>query len=125
MIFTILTILITGCSTFQTQEKEGEYRYIPITDKLKKLPTEEFNARLRVASLTCENEMLQIKLPSRSDDPEGWDQGRRDRRKYYANCLELKGFKREFFTGKALKDQKIKEKRRMTNEELIKKPRFY
>ena len=71
-----------------------------------------------------ENEMLQIKLPSRSDDPEGWDQGRRDRRKYYANCLELKGFKREFFTGKALKDQKIKEKRRMTNEELIKKPRF-
>lgn len=68
--------------------------------------------------------MLQVAVPSRSVDPDGWEQGRRDRRKYFVNCLELKGFKREFFSGKALKDQKAKENRRMTNEEYIKKPRF-
>ncbi len=120
----VLVLLFAGCSSFQTKQSEGEYRYVPITDKLKKLPTDEFRARLRIASLTCENDMLQVAVPSRSLDPEGWEQGSRDRRKYFVNCLELKGFKREFFSGKALKDQKAKENRRMTNEEYIKKPRF-
>ncbi len=120
----ILILSMAGCSSFQAQQSEGEYRYVPTTDKLKKLPTEEFRARLRIATLTCENDMLQVAVPSKSVDPDGWEQGRRDRRKYFVNCLELKGFKREFFSGKALKDQKAKENRRMTNEEYIKKPRF-
>ena len=57
----------------QNSNTEGEYRYVPITEALKKLSDEEVAIRLRTASLTCENDMLKVYVPSRTVDPEGWE----------------------------------------------------
>ena len=66
----VLTI-ISACSSMQNSNTEGEYRYVPITEALKKLSDEEVAIRLRTASLTCENDMLKVYVPSRTVDPEG------------------------------------------------------
>ena len=113
-----------GCSVLQNSDTEGEYRYVPITDALKKLSDKDFASRLRTASLTCENDMLQVYVPSRTADPEGWQNGQRERRRYFTNCLELKGFERKWFSASAIKKQKSKENRELTPEELLKKPRY-
>lgn len=119
-----MLLIIVGCSALQNSDTEGEYRYVPITDALKKLPDKDFASILRTASLTCENDMLQVYVPSRTADPEGWQNGQRERRRYFANCLELKGFERKWFSASAIKKQKSKENRELTTEELLKKPRY-
>ena len=119
-----MLLIIVGCSALQNSDTEGEYRYVPITDALKKLSDNDFASRLRTASLTCENDMLQVYVPSRTADPEGWQNGQRERRRYFANCLELKGFERKWFSASAIKKQKSKENRELTTEELLKKPRY-
>jgi len=120
----ILTV-ISACSSMQNSNVEGEYRYVPITEALKKLSDEEVAMKLRTASLTCENNMLQVYVPSRTTDPEGWQAGQEERRRYFQNCLELKGFERRFFSASTIKKIKKKENREMTPEEYIEKPRFY
>ena len=119
-----MLLIVVGCSTLQNSDTEGEYRYVPITDALKKLSDKDFASRLRTASLTCENDMLQVYVPSRTADPEGWQNGQRERRRYFTNCLELKGFERKWFSASAIKKQKSKENRELTTEELLKKPRY-
>ena len=116
---------ISACSSMQNSNTEGEYRYVPITEALKKLSDEELAIRLRTASLTCENDMLKVYVPSRTSDPEGWQAGQEERRRYFNNCLELKGFERKFFSASRIKKEKKKENREMTPEEYIEKPRFY
>ena len=120
----LLLLIVVGCSVLQNSDTEGEYRYVPITDALKKLSDKDFDLRLRTASLTCENDMLQVYVPSKTADPEGWQNGQRERRRYFTNCLELKGFERKWFSASAIKKQKSKENRELTTEELLKKPRY-
>ena len=120
----LLLLIVVGCSVLQNSDTEGEYRYVPISDALKKLSDKDFALRLRTASLTCENDMLQVYVPSKTADPEGWQNGQRERRRYFTNCLELKGFERKWFSASAIKKQKSKENRELTTEELLKKPRY-
>tara|TARA_A100001388_G_scaffold28282_1_gene18228 strand:+ start:1092 stop:1478 length:387 start_codon:yes stop_codon:yes gene_type:complete len=120
-----LLIILSSCSSLGKSDAEGEYRYVPITEALKKLSDEEVAARLRTASITCENDMLKVNVPSKAVDPEGWQTGQEERQRYYKNCLELKGFERKFFSTQALKRQKSKDSRDFKDEDYIEKPRFY
>ena len=120
-----IVIVLAGCSSLQQSEPKGEYRYIPITERLKNLSEEDFVLRLRSASLMCENEMLRVYVPSRAVDEMGWEAGQNERSRYFKNCMELKGFERKFFSAQAIKKEKLKEDSERTNEELIKEPRFY
>ena len=49
---------------------------------LKKLSDEEVAAKLRTASITCENDMLKVNVPSKAVDPEGWQIGQEERQRY-------------------------------------------
>ncbi len=120
----LILLTILGCSSIQNSEKEGEYRYVPITDALKKLSSKELASKLRTTSLTCENEMLSVYVPSEAIDPEGWEVGQRERRIYFTNCMELKGFERKWIPISVIKKQKRKDNRELTPEELLKKPRY-
>ena len=120
-----LLIILSSCSSLGKSDAEGEYRYVPITEALKKLSDEEVAAKLRTASITCENDMLKVNVPSKAVDPEGWQTGQEERQRYYKNCLELKGFERKFFSTQALKRQKSKDSRDFKDEDYIEKPRFY
>ena len=82
-------------------------------------------AKLREASITCENEMLKVYVPSKTLDPDGWQTGQEERQRYFKNCLELRGFERKFFSAAAIKKIDRREERDMTPEEYIEKPRFY
>ena len=53
----LLLLIVVGCSVLQNSDTEGEYRYVPITDALKKLSYKDFASRLRTASLTCEKDI--------------------------------------------------------------------
>ena len=108
--------MLSACSSMQNSNTEGEYRYVPITEALKKLSDEEVAIRLRTASLTCENDMLKVYVPSRTVDPEGWENGQRERRRYFSNCLELKGFERKWIPLSVIKKQKRKDDRELTSE---------
>ena len=44
-------IILSSCSSLGKSDAEGEYRYVPITEALKKLSDEEVAARLRTASV--------------------------------------------------------------------------
>ena len=125
IIIFLFLIIVSACSSLQKSDIEGEYRYVPITEALKKLSDEEIATRLRTASITCENDMLKVFVPSKTVDPDGWQTGQEERQRYYKNCLELKGFERRFFSSSAIKKIKKKEDREMTPEEYIEKPRFY
>ena len=120
-----LLIILSSCSSLGKSDAGGEYRYVPITEALKKLSDEEVAARLRTASITCENDMLKVNVPSKAVDPEGWQIGQEERQRYYKNCLELKGFERKFFSAQALKRKKSKDSRDFKDEDYIEKPRFY
>ena len=120
-----LLIILSSCSSLGKSDAEGEYRYVPITEALKKLSDEEVAAKLRTASIACENDMLKVYVPSKTVDPEGWQTGQEERQRYYKNCLELKGFERKFFSAQALKRQKSKDSRDFKDEDYIEKPRFY
>ena len=122
-ILVIFTLI--GCSALQQSEPKGEYRYVPITDGLKSLSEDDFALRLRSASLVCENEMLTVYVPSRALDEAGWEAGQNERRRYFKNCMELKGFERKFFSAQAIKREKTKEQRDFKDEDYIEKPRFY
>ena len=121
----LIVIVMFGCSALQQSEPKGEYRYIPITERLKSLSDEDFTSQLRSASLVCENEMLRVYVPSRAIDESGWEAGQDERRRYFKNCMELKGFERKFFTAQAIKREKTKEMRDFKDEDYIEKPRFY
>ena len=120
-----IVFVLFGCSTLQQSEEKGEYRYVPITDRLKSLSEEDFVSRLRSASLTCENEMLTVYVPSRVVDEAGWEAGQNERRRYFKNCMELKGFERKFFSAQAIKRLKSTKDRDFKDEDYIEKPRFY
>ena len=120
-----IVFVLFSCSTLQQSEEEGEYRYVPITDRLKSLSEEDFTSRLRSASLTCENEMLTVYVPSRVVDEAGWEAGQNERRRYFKNCMELKGFERKFFSAQAIKRLKSTKDRDFKDEDYIEKPRFY
>ena len=121
----LFIFLVSACSFVQKSNNEGEYRYVPITDALKKLSDEEFVAKLREASITCENEMLKVCVPSKTLDPDGWQTGQEERQRYFKNCLELRGFERKFFSAAAIKKIDRREERDMTPKEYIEKPRSY
>ena len=121
----LFIFLVSACSFVQKSNTEGEYRYVPITEALKKLSDEEFAAKLREASITCENEMLKVYVPSKTLDPDGWQTGQEERQRYFKNCLELRGFGRKFFSAASIKKIDKREERDMTPEEYIEKPRFY
>ena len=120
-----IVFVLFSCSTLQQSEEKGEYRYVPITDRLKSLSEEDFASRLRSASLTCENEMLTVYVPSRVVDEAGWEAGQNERRRYFKNCMELKGFERKFFSAQAIKRLKSTKDRDFKDEDYIEKPRFY
>ena len=121
----LLLLIVSACSSLQSSNIEGEYKYVPVTEALKQLSEEELATRLRKTSLTCENEMLKVYVPSKAIDPDGWQAGQEERRKYFNNCLELKGFERKFFSAAEIKRINKKENKEMTPEEYIEKPRFY
>jgi len=121
----LLLLIVSACSSLQSSNIEGEYKYVPVTEALKQLSEEELATRLRMTSLTCENEMLKVYVPSKAIDPDGWQAGQEERRRYFNNCLELKGFERKFFSAAAIKKINKKENKEMTPEEYIEKPRFY
>ena len=121
----LIIFALIGCSTLQQSEPKGEYRYVPITDRLKSLSEDDFASRLRSASLVCENEMLTVYVPSRVVDEAGWEAGQNERRRYFKNCMELKGFERKFFSAQAIKRLKNTENRDFKDEDYIEKPRFY
>lgn len=121
----LLLLIVSACSSVQSSNIEGEYKYVPATEALKQLSDEELATRLRRTSLTCENEMLKVYVPSKALDPDGWQAGQEERRRYFNNCLELKGFERKFFSAAAIKKINKKENKEMTPEEYIEKPRFY
>jgi len=121
----LLLLSVSACSSLQSSNIEGEYKYVPVTEALKQLSEEELATRLRKTSLTCENEMLKVYVPSKAIDPDGWQAGQEERRRYFNNCLELKGFERKFFSAAAIKKINKKENKEMTPEEYIEKPRFY
>lgn len=121
----LLLLIVSACSSVQSSNIEGEYKYVPATEALKQLSDEELATRLRRTSLTCENEMLKVYVPSKALDPDGWLAGQEERRRYFNNCLELKGFERKFFSAAAIKKINKKENKEMTPEEYIEKPRFY
>ena len=125
LVKTLIVFVLFGCSALQQSEPKGEYRYVPITDRLKNLSKEDFASRLRSASLTCENEMLTVYVPSRAVDEAGWEAGQNERRRYFKNCMELKGFERKFFSAKTIKRLDNSENRDFTDEDYIEKPRFY
>ena len=125
LVKTLIVFVLFGCSTLQQSEPKGEYRYVPITDRLKNLSKEDFDSRLRSASLTCENEMLTVYVPSRVVDEAGWEAGQNERRRYFKNCMELKGFERKFISSQAIKRLDNSENRDFTDEDYIEKPRFY
>ena len=120
-----IVFVLFSCSTLQQSETKGEYRYVPITDRLKSLSEDDFASRLRSASLVCENEMLTVYVPSRVVDEAGWEAGQNERRRYFKNCMELKGFERKFFSAQAIKRLKNTENRDFKDEDYIEKPRFY
>ena len=121
----LIVFVLFGCSALQQSEPKGEYRYMPITDRLKNLSKEDFASRLRSASLTCENEMLTVYVPSRVVDEAGWEAGQNERRRYFKNCMELKGFERKFISSQAIKRLDNSENRDFKDEDYIEKPRFY
>jgi len=121
----LLLLIVSACSSLQSSNIEGEYKYVPVTEALKQLSDEELATRLRRTSLTCENEMLTVYVPSKALDPDGWQAGQEERRRYFNNCLELKGFERKFFSAAEIKKINKKENKEMTPEEYIEKPRFY
>ncbi len=121
----LLLLIVSACSSLQSSNIEGEYKYVPVTEALKQLSEEELATRLRMTSLTCENEMLKVYVPSKAIDPDGWQAGQEERRRYFNNCLELKGFERKFFSAAEIKKINKKENKEMTPEEYIEKPRFY
>tara|TARA_X000000950_G_scaffold286723_1_gene396500 strand:+ start:7844 stop:8230 length:387 start_codon:yes stop_codon:yes gene_type:complete len=121
----LLLLIVSACSSLQSSNIEGEYKYVPVTEALKQLSDEELATRLRRTSLTCENEMLKVYVPSKALDPDGWQAGQEERRRYFNNCLELKGFERKFFSAAEIKKINKKENKEMTPEEYIEKPRFY
>lgn len=121
----LLLLIVSACSFLQSSNVDGEYKYVPVTEALKKLSDEEIAIILRRTSLTCENEMLKVYVPSKTLDPDGWIAGQEERRRYFNNCLELKGFERKFFSSAAIKRINKKENKEMTPEEYIEKPRFY
>ena len=121
----LIVFVLFGCSALQQSEPKGEYRYVPITDRLKNLSKEDFASRLRSASLTCENEMLTVYVPSRVVDEAGWEAGQNERRRYFKNCMELKGFERKFISSQAIKRLDNSENRDFKDEDYIEKPRFY
>jgi hypothetical protein len=125
LVKTLVIFVLFSCSTLQQSEPKGEYRYVPITDRLKNLSKDDFASRLRSASLTCENEMLKVYVPSRVLDEAGWEAGQNERRRYFNNCMELKGFERKFFSPQAIKRLESKEMRDFKDEDYIEKPRFY
>lgn len=69
--------------------------------------------------------MLTVYVPSRVVDEAGWEAGQNERRRYFKNCMELKGFERKFFSAQAIKRLKSKENRDFKDEDYIEKPRFY
>ena len=77
----LVIFALIGCSALQQSEPKGEYRYVPITDRLKSLSEDDFASRLRSASLVCENEMLTVYVPSRALDEAGWEAGQNERRR--------------------------------------------
>ena len=121
----LITLILFGCSTLQQTETNGEYRYMPITERLKALSNEDFQASLRTASLVCENDMLRVAVPSRVIDEAGWEAGQNERRRYFRNCMELKGFERRFLTPKDIKREEANKLRDFRNEDYLEKPRFY
>ena len=125
LVKTLIVFVLFGCSALQQSEPKGEYRYVPITDRLKNLSKEDFASRLRSASLTCENEMLTVYVPSRVVDEAGWEAGQNERRRYFKNCMELKGFERKFISSQAIKRLDNSENRDFKDEDYIEKPRFY
>ena len=125
LVKTLIVFVLFGCSTLQQSEPKGEYRYVPITDRLKNLSKEDFASRLRSASLTCENEMLTVYVPSSVVDEAGWEAGQNERRRYFKNCMELKEFERKFISSQAIKRLDNSENRDFTDEDYIEKPRFY
>ena len=125
LVKTLIIFALFSCSVLQKSEPKGEYRYVPITDRLKNLSNEDFASRLRSASLTCENEMLAVYVPSRAVDEAGWEAGQNERRRYFKNCMELKGFERKFLSAQAIKRSKSNEMRDFKDEDYIEKPRFY
>lgn len=122
---TLIIFLLFGCSALQQKESKGEYKYVPLTDRLKNLSKEDFALRLRSASLTCENEMLTVYVPSRVVDEAGWEAGQNERRRYFQNCMELKGFERKFLSAKTIERLESTENRNFKDEDYIEKPRFY
>jgi hypothetical protein len=69
--------------------------------------------------------MLTVYVPSRVIDEAGWEAGQNERRRYFKNCMELKGFERKFFSAKAIQRLDNSEKRDFRDEDYIEKPRFY
>ena len=108
----LLIIFLYSCSS-APYVPTGEYQWFPIDGYFETEKKEaEIQTILRKTNLQCRNEMLQIKIPSSGDIPDSdgsflqeftrntaiinsrdaEKQAYRDRREYFANCMELNGF---------------------------------
>ena len=108
----LLIIFLYSCSS-APYVPTGEYQWFPIDGHFETEKKEaEIQTILRKTNLQCRNEMLQIKIPGRGaipdsdgslgqeitrnaaiiDSRDGEKQAKRDRREYFANCMELNGF---------------------------------
>jgi|MDTG01.4.fsa_nt_gb hypothetical protein len=105
-----LFIFISCASTPEPEEPKGEYVYEPIEGFFDESKNENLEYIYKQSSLICENESMVISVPSGggSDCSDGsqlcymlnaqalgaYYKAQNDRKRYFINCMELKGFKR-------------------------------
>ena len=109
--FLLSLIFIVSCaSTPEPEEPKGEYVYEPIEGFFDESKNENLEYVYKQSSLICENESMVISVPSGggSDCSDGsqlcymlnaqalgaYYKAQNDRKRYFINCMELKGFKR-------------------------------
>ena len=107
-----LLILVTGCASVPERPK-GEFVYVEIEGFFKGVNDKDIEANKNQSHLICENESLKISIPRRSYAPAGdtlvsiydstyantlansqYFKAIANRKKYYENCMELKGWKK-------------------------------
>jgi hypothetical protein len=107
-----LIAFLSSCS-FDPFAPTGYYQWNQVDGHFEpEKNNDEIQALLRRSSLQCSNEMMQIKIPSRVVTPDGdgslssvyekassdfdsayaQKDARKDREKYFNNCMELNGF---------------------------------
>ena len=108
----LIIILATSCASIP-EEPKGEFVYIEIEGFFNELNKNEIEFNKKQSQLTCENESLKIPISAPTYTKPGEDlisvyqasqanfeaqyeyvKAVSNRKKFYANCMELKGWKK-------------------------------